>query len=166
MNQVFVKFFLENGGRVMQKRNYSQSLADLKSRGIRLTPQRQVILQYLKETDEHPTAEQVYQKIGEQFPGISLATVYNTLNMLKELGVIRELSYGDMSSRFDGNDSEHAHLVCQSCNGLTDIECPPQEQLQLAEIARFGFAVNSYRLEFYGICSNCQKAAENKIHAS
>ncbi|MCX7571665.1 transcriptional repressor [Tumebacillus sp. DT12] len=131
-----------------------------------MTPQRQVILQYLKETVEHPTAEQVYHKIGEQFPGISLATVYNTLNMLKELGVIRELSYGDMSSRFDGNDAEHAHLVCQTCNGLIDIECPPQSQLETPELAAKGFTVRSYRLEYYGQCGDCQEVSSNKIHAS
>jgi Fur family peroxide stress response transcriptional regulator len=140
----------------MMKRTYGQSLVDLKSRGIRLTPQRQIILQFLKETDDHPTAEQVYQKIGEQFPGISLATVYNTLKMLKELGVIRELSYGDMSSRYDGNDSEHAHLVCEGCNHVIDIECPSQEVLQTEQIVSSGFSVRAHRLEFYGTCANCQ----------
>lgn len=140
----------------MMKRSYGQSLVDLKSRGIRLTPQRQIILQFLKETDDHPTAEQVYQKIGEQFPGISLATVYNTLKMLKELGVIRELSYGDMSSRYDGNDSEHAHLVCECCNHVIDIQCPPHEKLATGEIEESGFAIRSYRLEYYGTCKSCQ----------
>jgi Fur family peroxide stress response transcriptional regulator len=151
---------------MQQKRSYSQSLADLKSRGIRLTPQRQVILQFLKETEEHPTAEQVYQKIGEQFPGISLATVYNTLNMLKELGVIREMSYGDMSSRYDGNDTEHAHLVCESCNHVIDIMCPPQEMLATPDIAQHGFKIHSYRLEYYGACPACQSAQVAKSDAS
>ncbi|HEU4963974.1 MAG TPA: Fur family transcriptional regulator [Bacilli bacterium] len=150
----------------MQRRTYSQSLADLKARGIRLTPQRQIILQFLKETDEHPTAEQVYQKIGEQFPGISLATVYNTLNMLKDLGVIRELSYGDLSSRYDGNDSHHAHLVCQSCSQVIDIECPPQEKLVTAEMQSSGFLLNTYRLEFYGTCTACQAAETRTSDAS
>lgn len=145
----------------MKKRTYGQSLVDLKSRGIRLTPQRQIILQFLKETEDHPTAEQVYQKIGEQFPGISLATVYNTLKMLKELGVIRELSYGDMSSRYDGNDADHAHLVCEHCNHVSDIECPPQDALQTAEIVGSGFAIHSYRLEYYGTCAECQV---NMVH--
>jgi len=150
----------------MQKRTYSQSLADLKSRGIRLTPQRQVILQFLKETDEHPTAEQVYQKIGEQFPGISLATVYNTLNMLKELGVIREMSYGDMSSRYDGNDAEHAHLVCESCNHVIDIPCPPEEAVRTDAVNEAGFQVHSYRLEFYGTCTSCSTGSGKVEHAS
>lgn len=150
----------------MQKRSYSQSLADLKARGIRLTPQRQIILQFLKETDEHPTAEQVYQKIGEQFPGISLATVYNTLNMLKDLGVIRELSYGDLSSRYDGNDAHHAHLVCQTCNHVTDIPCPPQEKMLTEDIRNSGFQLDTYRLEFYGTCPGCQAAEARKSDAS
>jgi Fur family peroxide stress response transcriptional regulator len=151
---------------MQQKRSYSQSLADLKARGIRLTPQRQVILQFLKETEEHPTAEQVYQKIGEQFPGISLATVYNTLNMLKELGVIRELSYGDMSSRYDGNDTEHAHLVCENCNHVIYIACPPQESMQTPDIDQHGFQIRSYRLEYYGTCESCQTASKHVEHAS
>ena len=151
---------------MMQKRSYTQSLADLKSRGIRLTPQRQVILQFLKETEEHPTAEQVYQKIGEQFPGISLATVYNTLNMLKELGVIRELSYGDMSSRYDGNDTEHAHLVCETCNHVIDIACPTEESLRTPGLAEHQFSLRAYRLEYYGTCKSCQENADQVVHAS
>ncbi|MFD2169100.1 Fur family transcriptional regulator [Tumebacillus lipolyticus] len=143
----------------MKKRSYSQSLADLKSLGIRLTPQRQVILQLLKETKEHPTAEQVYHKIGEKFQGISLATVYNTLNKLTELGVIRELSYGDGSSRYDGNDSEHAHLVCQQCGTVIDIECPQDEVVVTQEVRQAGFQVSSYRLEYYGICASCSESA-------
>ena len=87
-----------------------------------------------------------------------MATVYNTLNMLKELGVIRELSYGDMSSRYDGNDSEHAHLVCESCNHVIDIECPSQEALNTPDIQQHQFNLRSYRLEFYGTCDSCQKS--------
>ncbi|TCP54698.1 Fur family peroxide stress response transcriptional regulator [Tumebacillus sp. BK434] len=151
----------------MKRKSYSQSLADLKGRGIRLTPQRQIILQYLKETEEHPTAEQVYHKIGEQFPGISLATVYNTLNMLKELGVIRELSYGDVSSRYDGNDSEHAHLVCEHCAQVLDIASPPEEAVLTKNVQQAGFTVSSYRLEYYGTCASCaQSAPYQKDHAS
>ena len=93
-----------------------------------------------------------------------MATVYNTLNMLKELGVIRELSYGDMSSRYDGNDSEHAHLVCETCNHVIDIECPSQEALNTPEIQHHHFNLRSYRLEFYGTCDSCQK--EKVEHAS
>jgi Fur family peroxide stress response transcriptional regulator len=144
----------------MQRSSFEESLADLKSRGVRLTPQRQMILRYLKETHEHPTAEQIYQQVSQEFSGISMATVYNTLHRLKELGVIRELSYGDMSSRYDGNDSEHAHLVCEGCGKVVDVPCPPKERLISPELEAQGFAVGSYRLEFYGLCPLCQ---EHKI---
>ncbi|ARU63389.1 hypothetical protein CBW65_22145 [Tumebacillus avium] len=140
----------------MQRSTFTESLADLKSRGVRLTPQRQMILRYLKETHEHPTAEQIYHQVCQEFSGISMATVYNTLHRLKELGVIRELSYGDMSSRYDGNDSEHAHLVCEGCGKVSDVPCPPKSSLEMPELAALGYAVGSYRLEFYGICPSCQ----------
>lgn len=143
----------------MLRSTFEESMTDLKERGVRLTPQRQMILRYLKETHEHPTAEQVYKQVGQEFDGISMATVYNTLHRLKELGVIRELSYGDMSSRYDGNDSEHAHLVCESCGEVVDVPCPPLEQTALASEAAHGYALVSYRLEYYGICPRCQQEA-------
>src|SRR6476661_7925878 len=108
----------------MQRSSFTQTLADLKERGVRLTPQRQMILKFLKETHEHPTAEEIYKQVCQEFSGISMATVYNTLHRLKELGAIKELSYGDMSSRYDGNDTEHAHVVCESCGEVIDIALP------------------------------------------
>ena len=141
----------------MQRSTFAESLADLKSRGVRLTPQRQMILRFLKETHDHPTAEQVYQYVCAQFDGISMATVYNTLHRLKELGVIRELSYGDLASRFDGNDSEHAHLVCEGCGEVIDVPCPPAEAVALPEAAHHGYDLTSFRLEYYGCCPSCRK---------
>ncbi|MFD2169099.1 Fur family transcriptional regulator [Tumebacillus lipolyticus] len=142
----------------MHRSSFAKSLADLKSRGVRLTPQRQMILRYLKETHEHPTAEQIYHQVSQEFASISMATVYNTLHRLTELGVIRELSYGDMSSRYDGNDSEHAHLVCEVCGKVADVPCPPIERFTSPELFAHGYAVGSYRLEFYGHCPDCQQS--------
>ena len=141
----------------MERSSFMQSLADLKARGVRLTPQRQMILRYLKETHEHPTAEQVYNFVCKEFDGISMATVYNTLHRLKELGAIRELSYGDMASRYDGNDSEHAHLVCESCGEVVDVPCPLHLETGMEDLAAaHGYAVFSYRLEYYGLCATCR----------
>lgn len=145
----------------MLRSTFAESMSDLKQRGVRLTPQRQMILRYLKETHEHPTAEQVFKQVSLQFDGISMATVYNTLHRLKELGVIRELSYGDLSSRYDGNDSEHAHLVCESCGEVVDVPCPPQQSLQLPVEASHGYALTSFRLEYYGVCTACQNESKH-----
>lgn len=132
-------------------------LKQLKEKGVRFTPQRQAILEYLLGTVTHPTAEDIYNHVKAKFPGVSLGTIYNTLNMLKEHGHILELSYGDMSSRFDGNPENHYHVVCRECGKVVDYHCPlltMEEEVS----ERTGFKVTQHRIEFYGICPDCQKA--------
>lgn len=135
---------------------FEQTITELRSNGVRLTPQRQWILRYLKDTHSHPTAEQVHQEVSKALGGISLATVYNTLHTLTKMGVIRELSYGDGSSRFDGNETEHAHLVCESCGMVEDVDAPDVLQMVPESVVKVGFKVNSFRLEYYGLCKDCQ----------
>lgn len=132
-------------------------LKQLKEKGVRFTPQRQAILEYLLSTDTHPTAEDIYNHVKAKFPGVSLGTIYNTLNMLKEHGHILELSYGDMSSRFDGNPENHYHVVCTECGKVVDYHRP---LLMLEdEVSKgTGFKIMGHRMEFYGICPDCQKA--------
>ena len=133
-----------------------QILRQLKDKGVRFTPQRQAILEFLLRTDTHPTAEDIYQFVKAKFPGVSLGTIYNTLNMLKEHGHILELSYGDMSSRFDGNSKNHYHVVCIECGRVVDYQRPLIQLEQEAE-EMTGFKVMSHRLEFSGICPECRK---------
>ncbi len=133
-----------------------QILRQLKDKGVRFTPQRQAILEFLLRTDTHPTAEDIYQYVKAKFPGVSLGTIYNTLNMLKEHGHILELSYGDMSSRFDGHAKNHYHIVCSECGKVVDYHRPLIQLEQEAE-EMTGFQVMGHRLEFYGICPGCSK---------
>ncbi|MHB8124328.1 MAG: Fur family transcriptional regulator [Desulfitobacteriaceae bacterium] len=133
-----------------------QILRQLKDKGVRFTPQRQAILEFLLRTDTHPTAEDIYQDVKAKFPGVSLGTIYNTLNMLKEHGHLLELSYGDMSSRFDGNAKNHYHVVCSGCGKVIDYHRPLIQLEQEAE-EKTGFQVTGHRLEFYGICPQCRK---------
>lgn len=130
-------------------------LHQLKNKGVRFTPQRQAILEFLLETKSHPTAEEIYHHVKEKFLGVSLGTIYNTLNMLKEHGYILELSYGDMSSRFDGNPNNHYHIVCSKCGVVEDYHRP---LIEMDEAVResSGFLITGHRLEFYGICPGCQ----------
>lgn len=143
---------------------FEQTITELRSNGVRLTPQRQWILRYLKDTHSHPTAEQVHQEVSKALGGISLATVYNTLHTLTKMGVIRELSYGDGSSRFDGNETEHAHLVCESCGTVEDVDSPNFLELVPESVMKSGFKVNSYRLEYYGLCKECQISGHPHQH--
>ncbi len=135
-------------------------LRKLKNKGVRFTPQRQAILEFLLSTKSHPTAEEIYQHVRAKFPGVSLGTIYNTLNMLKEHGHILELSYGDMSSRFDGNPDNHYHLVCSKCGKVVDFHRPLLDVNHEAE-EMSGFRVLGHRMEFYGVCPECRKDEMN-----
>lgn len=131
---------------------------DLRAYGIRVTPQRQAILRFLKETDTHPTAEQIYEHVRDAFPGISLATVYNTVNLFVELGIVRELVNADRSSRFDGDVSDHYHLVCNECGAILDYHGRDLGALE-DEVARdTGFLVSARRVDFFGLCPQCQRS--------
>lgn len=141
--------------------NAVEILRQLKGKGVRFTPQRQAILEFLLDTKSHPTAEEIFQHVKAKFPGVSLGTIYNTLNMLKEHGHILELSYGDMSSRFDGNPENHYHLVCSRCGRVADYHRPLLHlDGEVAEAS--GFQITGHRLEFYGLCPDCQE--QGPIH--
>lgn len=133
------------------------TLQVLKERGIRLTPQRQAILEYLKRVTTHPNAEEIYMHIRNKFPGISLGTIYNTLNMLRDKGIIQELSYGDTFSRFDGNPAPHYHISCEQCGKIVDCHMPLLIKLNEEAAKESGFKINSHRLELYGVCPDCQR---------
>ncbi len=138
---------------VMQK-----TLLELKEKGVRLTPQRQAILEFLKRVDTHPNAEEIYLHIRSKFPGISLGTIYNTLNMLRDKGLIQELSYGDMFARFDGNPVLHYHIVCERCGKVVDYQRPVLGKLEDEAARESGFVIKGHRLELYGVCQDCQRS--------
>ncbi len=135
-------------------------LKGLKDKGIRFTPQRQAILEFLLATDSHPTAEEIYKQVKIKFPGVSLGTIYNTLNMLKEHGFILELPCGDMSSRFDGNPINHYHVMCKVCGKVVDFH---SELINMdAMVAeKTGFNIYTHNLVFYGVCPQCQATNEH-----
>lgn len=135
-------------------------LKGLKDKGVRFTPQRQAILEFLLATDVHPTAEDIYKQVKVKFPGVSLGTIYNTLNMLKEHGFILELTCGDMSSRFDGNPVNHYHVMCGECGKVVDFHCTLIEMDKLVA-DKTGFIINSHNLVFNGICPECQKEQQH-----
>lgn len=129
----------------------------LKDKGVRLTPQRQAVLEYLDETVSHPTAEDIYRNIRRRFQGVSLATVYNIMNLFKEMGIVLELKYGDMASRFDGNFKNHYHISCIECGRVFDYDRPLVEGLEEEAAKMSGFKIHGHRLEFIGTCPDCQK---------
>ncbi len=138
-------------------------LAKLREQGFRITPQRIALLRLLAASEEHPTAAQLYEQLREQFPTTSLATVYKTLHVLKELGEVLELGFGGDESRFDGNEPyPHPHLICARCRKITDLDVPQFEALAQQIATSSGFRIVSHRLDFFGVCPQCQQDESNQ----
>jgi len=126
----------------------------------RMTRQKRVILEVLKDTTSHPTADWVYEKVRRKIPNISLGTVYRNLNILKNQGEILELSYGKGFSRYDGTPDNHYHFTCESCGKVYDVDCPVAHNLDEEVEAGMGFKVAHHRLEFYGVCKDCSSGKD------
>jgi len=128
----------------------------LRERGNRLTPQRVAILRALVTNDSHPSAEQIHGEILRDFPTTSLATVYKTIALLKELGEILELGFGDDGSRFDGRKPyPHPHLICTKCGAILDSEVDNFNKLIDNLASKNGFSVQTHRFDIFGLCSAC-----------
>ena len=125
----------------------------------RNTRQRGIILDILRESHEHPTAETVYREARRVLPNISLGTVYRNLNFLRDQGAVREIRPSEGgSSRFDRADTPHAHFHCVHCSALLDIPLPPAlESLRFEEEERIS-AVSLVDLHVIGSCSGCEAA--------
>ena len=138
-----------------------EMVTKLRDRGHRITPQRMVVLKVLVSNKEHPTVEQIHSRVKEDFPMTSLATVYKTVAVLKEMGEILELGFSGDCKRYDGRyPHPHPHLVCIKCRSLIDLDLDipvlselPQEVAQMT-----GYQILSHQLNFFGICPRCQES--------
>jgi Fur family peroxide stress response transcriptional regulator len=137
-----------------------QILNTLKTAGYRVTPQRLAILRELADSRSHPSVETVYAAVKPSFPTTSLATVYKTVALLKELGEALEIGFGDGSNRYDVRmPVPHPHLVCLECRRIIDSDVASVAHLTESLAQSTGFRILSHRVDFYGICPDCQKAA-------
>lgn len=131
---------------------------DLMNVGLRLTPQRLAILNYLANTGAHPSARQVFDEVREQYPKLSLATVYNTVSLLVRLGHLKVLEVAE-KRRLEVNLTPHINLICLKCNKIQDL--PETLSLPGAEACQeLGFTVSDYRLEYLGLCADCRREEE------
>lgn len=122
----------------------------------RLTSQKQIILDYLKDVKTHPTAEQVYSAVRKKLPRISQATIYRILNNIREKGNAQVISVKGVA-HFDGDISPHAHFICQKCGRVYDVfnVCKDCDVLNKKRL-KVG-KINFYKIYFYGICKKCKK---------
>ena len=122
---------------------------------IKLTPQRLAILEYLEGNMSHPSAAEIYKAVSERYPTMSFATVYNTLQILREKGRVLELSIDSGKMRFDPNTKPHHHLICVQCKNITDVH--RKFTLKLPEGERCDYEIVGNHVDFYGICPKCKQ---------
>jgi Fur family peroxide stress response transcriptional regulator len=139
----------------MTEMHLRDALETLKSTGVRITPQRHAILEFLIQSMIHPTADDIYKALESKFPNMSVATVYNNLRVFRESGLVKELTYGDSSSRFDFVTNDHYHIICDSCGKIVDFHYPGLDEVEHLASHVTGFQVNSHRMEIYGTCPSC-----------
>jgi Fur family transcriptional regulator, peroxide stress response regulator len=126
----------------------------IRASGLRMTPQRRAIVDYLASTQHHPTAEEIYNLVNARFPMTSRSTVYNTLTFLKDAGLVQELCE-DGIRRFDPNLGPHHHFICRQCGKVEDVEADRTEQLVPRGLpgARL---VEAVEITFRGLCEACR----------
>jgi len=133
----------------------------LAEKDYKVTPQRKIILKaFLDNVDSHLSAEDVYGIVKVQHPEIGLATVYRTLELLADLGILQKMNFGDGRSRFEFSETDdhhhHHHLICINCGQVTEFEDDLLESLETMIGRKSGFKIIDHQLKFYGFCQKCQ----------
>lgn len=126
----------------------------LKKIGLRATPQRLAVLEFLKGNTSHPSAEEIYQQLKPKFPSLSLATIYNTLDVLVRASELQEITIDPKRRHFDPNPLPHSHFLCINCKRVYDLEIDIAGVKLPLEVG--GFEVSGYSIHFYGTCSGCR----------
>ena len=127
-----------------------------KEKKLKLTPQRLAVYQYLKSTNEHPSAETIYNALQATYPTMSLATVYKSLKTLVEVNLVQELNVGEGNFRYDANCFEHCHIQCVKCSKVEDLMNLPLPNLNSIVEENSDYEVNWNKVFFYGLCKECQ----------
>lgn len=134
----------------------AQLKATLHERGMRMTPQRQLVLDALLEL-EHATPEQVCQRVQRSTPTVNITTIYRTLELLESLGVVRHTHLGHGAPNYSVHEHKHVHLVCHRCDRVLEAPCDIMDDLRGTLRARFGFELDASHLALSGLCENCRK---------
>lgn len=134
--------------------------SNLKEKGYKLTPQRRAIVDMIiRNEGSHLTTEELYDLVRKECPEIGLATVYRTVQLLEELGVICKLDLNDGCSRYEivheTENHQHHHLICTNCGRVIEVEGDLLEVLEHNIEEKYNFRVKNHSVKFYGLCSNC-----------
>ena len=136
----------------------------LREKGFKVTPQRLAVYDALSSTKSHPNAEMLYNMLQPSYPTMSLATVYKTMDILAELGLIQVLNVGEDSYRYDAETASHPHIRCTECNRVDDIFNFQDEGLMNGVEAKTSYQLTGRQLYFFGRCPHCQEKASALRH--
>jgi len=131
---------------------------------MRLTPQRQIILEELSKVKTHPTANEVYDMVRKRLPRIGLGTVYRNLDLMADSGLILKLEVGGTQKRFDATTELHYHIRCSKCGRVDDIEMEALHHLEQAAGDATDYQVLGHHIEFTGICKACAENQSTSIN--
>lgn len=128
---------------------------------LRMTHQREMILDELHRGQTHPTADELYERIKKKVPRISLATVYRNLEILSEAGLIHKLEISGRQKRFDWNPKQHHHVFCTCCQRIDNLPLPEERAPCVEPKQEKGYRITGCRIEFFGLCPQCRKPMEH-----
>ena len=135
----------------------NQLAENLKANKLKVTPQRLAIYNYLTNTKNHPTVETIYNDLKEDFPAMSLATVYKTVASLRDAHLIREFNISEDSNRYDANTDKHSHVICTKCHSIIDYYGNIDLNENIKDLENLsGYHINACDINFYGICDKCK----------
>lgn len=135
-------------------------VSELKSHGYKLTPQRRAVIRIVTSSSDHLSPNEIHEKIREIYPGTGLVTIYRTLEILTDLGLVCELrSAGNSRSYTMGEEQHHHHLICSGCGTVVNFTGRYLEELEENLAKESGFRIDRHLLEFVGLCRDCQKTA-------
>jgi Fur family transcriptional regulator, peroxide stress response regulator len=136
---------------------YETMVGKLKEGNHKLTPQRLAIIRILSGSENHPSVEDIYSQLQKRFPGISQATVYRNIMLIKALGEVLEIGFAGGSTRYDGiKPYPHPHVVCLQCNKILDPVLDSLRDMTKEITDESGFEIVTYRLDFFGVCPDCR----------
>lgn len=124
---------------------------------LRMTHQREMILDQLRRCKIHPTADELYGRIKKILPRISLATVYRNLEILSAAGIIKKLENSGRQKRFDWDPQDHDHVFCTRCQRVDNLTCPETSRPSIDPAKGKGYRITGWKIEFFGLCPVCQK---------
>ena len=134
-----------------------EMLDKLREGDCRITPQRYAVLKVLAQSQDHPSAETIHAELIANYPTMSLATVYKTINLLKREEQVLELEFSDLGNRYDGKKPyPHPHVICTQCGKIIDPSQLDLDEITSKMMEETGFKIHTHRLDFYGICPSCQ----------